>query len=66
MRIAVDARELQGHATGVGTYLSAILEEWATLPAATQHEVILCAPDATQRDVVGAAGAAPPRHARES
>ena len=46
MRIAVDARELHGHATGVGTYLSAILEEWATLPAAAQHEVILCAPDA--------------------
>ena len=45
MRIAVDARELQGHATGVGTYLSAILDQWATLPAAAQHDVILCAPD---------------------
>jgi glycosyltransferase involved in cell wall biosynthesis len=45
VRIAVDARELQGHATGVGTYLSAILKEWATLPAAAQHDVILCAPD---------------------
>ena len=46
MRIAIDARELQGHATGVGTYLSSILHEWATLPAATEHDVILCTPDA--------------------
>lgn len=45
MRIAVDARELQGHATGVGTYLSGILEEWATLPAAARHAVILCQPE---------------------
>ena len=45
MRIAIDARELQGHATGVGTYLSGILNEWATLPAASDHEVILCKPD---------------------
>lgn len=45
MRIAIDARELQGHATGVGTYLSGILNEWATLPAASEHEVILCKPD---------------------
>jgi glycosyltransferase involved in cell wall biosynthesis len=45
VRIAVDARELQGHATGVGTYLSGILEEWATLPAAAEHTVILCRPD---------------------
>jgi glycosyltransferase involved in cell wall biosynthesis len=45
VRIAIDARELQGHATGVGTYLSGILNEWATLPAASEHEVILCKPD---------------------
>jgi glycosyltransferase involved in cell wall biosynthesis len=42
VRIAVDARELQGHATGVGTYLSGILAEWKTLPAARDHQVILC------------------------
>jgi glycosyltransferase involved in cell wall biosynthesis len=42
VRIAVDARELQGHATGVGTYLSGILTEWKTLPAAGDHQVILC------------------------
>ena len=45
MRIAIDARELQGRATGVGTYLSGILHEWATLPAAASHELILCKPD---------------------
>jgi glycosyltransferase involved in cell wall biosynthesis len=45
VRIAIDARELQGHATGVGTYLSGILDEWATLPAAAQHTVILCKPE---------------------
>lgn len=47
MRIAVDARELQGHATGVGTYLSGILTEWKTLPAAREHHVILCEPGPT-------------------
>ena len=47
MRIAVDARELQGHATGVGTYLSGILTEWKTLPAAREHQVILCEPGPT-------------------
>jgi glycosyltransferase involved in cell wall biosynthesis len=46
VRIAIDARELHGHATGVGTYLSTILNEWDTLPAAAAHDVILCAPDA--------------------
>jgi glycosyltransferase involved in cell wall biosynthesis len=45
VRIAVDARELQGRATGVGTYLSGILHQWATLPAAAAHELILCKPD---------------------
>lgn len=28
MRIAVDARELSGHATGVGRYLQRLLQEW--------------------------------------
>ncbi|MBF8299913.1 MAG: hypothetical protein HW394_283 [Acidobacteria bacterium] len=44
MRIAVDARELQGRPTGVGRYLAGILDAWATLPAALSHEVMLCAP----------------------
>lgn len=47
MRIAIDAREIQGQATGVGTYLSGILTEWATLPAAAEHDVILCKPEST-------------------
>jgi glycosyltransferase involved in cell wall biosynthesis len=47
VRIAVDARELRGHATGVGTYLSGILHEWKTLPAAREHDVILCEPGPT-------------------
>lgn len=37
MIIAVDARELCGHRTGVGRYLGALLDEWATAPAATRH-----------------------------
>ena len=44
MRIAVDARELHGKPTGVGRYLSEILAAWKNLPAASAHEVILCAP----------------------
>jgi glycosyltransferase involved in cell wall biosynthesis len=44
MRIAVDARELQGRPTGVGRYLAGILDEWATLPAASSHDFLLFAP----------------------
>ena len=44
MRVAVDARELLGRSTGVGRYLSGILDAWHTLPAATGHEFVLCAP----------------------
>ena len=44
MRIAIDARELQGKPTGVGRYLSEILAAWKDLPAAAAHELILCAP----------------------
>jgi glycosyltransferase involved in cell wall biosynthesis len=46
VRIAVDARELQGHATGVGTYLAGILDEWTALPSAAAHEFVLCSPAA--------------------
>lgn len=38
MKIAVDARELTGHATGVGRYLSELLHEWAGSPRARAHE----------------------------
>lgn len=45
MRIAIDARELLGHRTGVGRYLSELLSAWRALPAAASHEFILCAPE---------------------
>jgi glycosyltransferase involved in cell wall biosynthesis len=43
MRIAIDAREMTGHSTGVGRYLSEILRGWGELPHAVSHEFILCA-----------------------
>jgi glycosyltransferase involved in cell wall biosynthesis len=44
MRIAVDARELSGHATGVGRYLQRLLQEWAL--AGVPHAFTLYAPSA--------------------
>lgn len=38
MRVAVDARELCGRATGVGRYLSELLSEWSASAAASRHE----------------------------
>jgi glycosyltransferase involved in cell wall biosynthesis len=38
MRIAVDARELVGKATGVGRYLNELLIQWSNLPDARRHE----------------------------
>ncbi|MDP2319444.1 MAG: glycosyltransferase family 1 protein [Acidobacteriota bacterium] len=43
MRIAVDARELCGHPTGVGRYLSELLTEWAANTAAMRHDWTLYA-----------------------
>lgn len=43
MRIAVDARELCGHPTGVGRYLSELLTEWAADADATRHDWTLFA-----------------------
>lgn len=43
MRIAVDARELCGHPTGVGRYLSELLTEWAADAAAMRHDWTLYA-----------------------
>ncbi len=37
MNIAVDARELTGKRTGVGTYLAHLLDEWARMPEARAH-----------------------------
>jgi len=44
MRVAIDARELQGQPTGVGRYLAGLLAAWDVAPAAAPHEFILCAP----------------------
>ena len=44
MRVAIDARELQGQPTGVGRVLAGILEAWSVLPHAREHEFLLCAP----------------------
>ena len=44
MRIAIDAREMAGRATGVGRYLAEILASWTSLPAAAAHQVVLCSP----------------------
>jgi glycosyltransferase involved in cell wall biosynthesis len=45
MRIGIDARELIGHATGVGRYLGALLREWSNGPAARAHQFVLYAPE---------------------
>lgn len=38
MRVAVDARELAGHRTGVGRYLFELISHWAVDPEARRHE----------------------------
>lgn len=43
MRIAVDARELVGEATGVGRYLREVLAEWHAAGVRDRHEVVLVA-----------------------
>jgi glycosyltransferase involved in cell wall biosynthesis len=44
MKIAIDARELAGHPTGVGRYLGELLRAWDALPGALAHEFALCSP----------------------
>jgi len=46
VRIAIDARELTGRPTGVGRYLSRILQAWTAVPGMSGHELVLCAPAA--------------------
>lgn len=48
MRIAVDARELCGHPTGVGRYLGELLAEWAGDANARRHDWTLYAPTMPQ------------------
>jgi glycosyltransferase involved in cell wall biosynthesis len=43
MRIGIDARELCGHATGVGRYLDGLLKAWACDERARRHEFVLYA-----------------------
>jgi glycosyltransferase involved in cell wall biosynthesis len=43
MRIGIDARELCGHPTGVGRYLSGLLTQWARPDAAARHQFVLYA-----------------------
>jgi glycosyltransferase involved in cell wall biosynthesis len=43
MRIGIDARELGGHATGVGRYLSGLLQAWAHDPTSGAHQFMLYA-----------------------
>ena len=45
MRIGIDARELCGHATGAGRYLSGLLHQWAADEGMRRHEFILYAPE---------------------
>jgi glycosyltransferase involved in cell wall biosynthesis len=44
MRVAIDARELCGHPTGVGRYLSGLLDAWSRSDAARRHQWTLVAP----------------------
>jgi glycosyltransferase involved in cell wall biosynthesis len=62
MRIAIDARELCGHPTGVGRYLGELLNEWTADANATRHDWTLFAhetphvPDAWKASVKVIAG----------
>lgn len=44
LRIGVDARELLGHATGVGRYLGELLRRWSARPDAASRRFVLYAP----------------------
>jgi len=45
VRVAVDARELTGHPTGVGRYLAELLASWSRDPRAAATVITLVAPD---------------------
>jgi len=48
MRVAIDARELCGRPTGVGRYLTGLLDAWSTSEAARRHQWTLIAPAALE------------------
>lgn len=58
MHIAVDARELGGNLTGVGTYLAHLLEQWMQLAAARAHRWTLYVPEVGPRCEAGGGGEA--------
>ena len=64
MRIAVDARELAPHPTGVGRYLLEILQVWAHDPAAADCEVTLFTPAALDLASLRLCGAGARVHVR--
>ena len=45
MRVAIDARELCGRPTGVGRYLTGLLDGWSRSDATRRHHWTLIAPD---------------------
>jgi len=45
MRIGVDARQLCGKRTGVGSYLAGLIEQWAQRDAGNSHQFVLYAPE---------------------
>ena len=44
MRVAIDARELGGHPTGVGRYLNGLLDAWSASDAMRRHQWTLISP----------------------
>ena len=44
MRIGIDGRELLGHRTGVGRYLTEVCREWQDAPGASGHEFVVYSP----------------------
>ena len=46
MKIGIDGRELLGQSTGVGRYLSSLCREWAKMPSAAAHQLLLYTPGA--------------------
>lgn len=67
MRIGVDARELAGHATGVGRYLSELLARWTRDRGAASDELLLFLPNTPTHDLhwLGRDGARAVTHVAE-
>jgi glycosyltransferase involved in cell wall biosynthesis len=48
MRVAIDARELRGRPTGVGRYLTGLLDAWSASDEARRHQWTLVAPSSLE------------------